>query len=98
MLNITNHQRSANQNYSEVSPHTGQNGHHQKIYKQENKRVDTKGGKAAEGGGGAVMNWEIGTDIYTLTCIKWVTNKSLLYKKINKILKIIFKKSKKILW
>ena len=25
--------RNANQNYNEVSPHTGQNGHHQKIYK-----------------------------------------------------------------
>ena len=34
MLNITNQQRNANQNYNEVSPHTGQNGHHQKIYKQ----------------------------------------------------------------
>ena len=30
MLNITNYQRKANQNYSEVSPHTSQNGHHQK--------------------------------------------------------------------
>ena len=29
MLNI----RNANQNYNEVSPHTGQSGHHQKIYK-----------------------------------------------------------------
>ena len=26
--------RNANPNYSEVSPHTSQNGHHQKIYKQ----------------------------------------------------------------
>ena len=34
MLNITNYQRNANQNYNEVSPHTDQNGHHQKIYKQ----------------------------------------------------------------
>ena len=33
-----------------------------------NKRMDTKGGKAAEGGG--VMNWEIGIDMYTLMCIK----------------------------
>ena len=32
MLNITNHWRNANQNYNEVSPHTSQNGHHQKIY------------------------------------------------------------------
>ena len=31
------------------------------------------------------MNWEIGIDIYTLICIKWITNKNLLYKKINKI-------------
>ena len=30
MLNITNYQRNAN----EVSPSTGQNGHHQKLYKQ----------------------------------------------------------------
>ena len=30
MLNINNHQRNANQNYNEVSPYTGQNGHHQK--------------------------------------------------------------------
>ena len=41
-------------------------------------------GKVAgrEGGGGGVMNWEIATDIYTLICIKWITNKNLLYKKI----------------
>ena len=31
------------------------------------------------------MNWEIGIDVYTLICIKWITNKNLLYKKINKI-------------
>ena len=36
------------------------------------------------GAGGGVMNWEIGIDIYTLICIKWITNKNLLYKKINK--------------
>ena len=36
-------------------------------------------------GGGGVMNWEIGIDIYILICIKWITNKNLLYKKINKI-------------
>ena len=34
MLNITNYQRNANQNYNEVLPHTGQNSHHQKIYEQ----------------------------------------------------------------
>ena len=30
MLNITDYQRNANQNYNEVSHHTGQNGHDQK--------------------------------------------------------------------
>ena len=30
MLKITNYQRNANQNYNEVSPHTSQNGRHQK--------------------------------------------------------------------
>ena len=49
----------------------------------ENKRMDTKGGKWWGG-------WwcdELGDwiDIYTLICIKWITNKNLLYKKINKI-------------
>ena len=39
------------------------------------------------------MNWEIGIDIYTLICIKGITNKNLLYKKINKIQKL--KKKKK---
>ena len=32
--NITSYQINANQNYNEVSTNTGQNGHHQKIYKQ----------------------------------------------------------------
>ena len=48
----------------------------------ENKHVDTKGGKWR---GGGVMNWEIEIDIYMLIYIKWITNKNLLYKKINKI-------------
>ena len=30
------------------------------------------------------MNWEIRIDMYTLICIKRITNKNLLYKKINK--------------
>ena len=38
------------------------------------------------------MNWEIGIDIYPLICVKEITNKDLLYKKINKIK---FKNSKK---
>ena len=28
MFNITNYQRNVNQNYNEVPPHTGGNGHH----------------------------------------------------------------------
>ena len=36
MLSITNHQRNANQIYNEVSPHTGQNGHHQKNLQTRN--------------------------------------------------------------
>ena len=43
--------------------------------------MDTKGGKRWGGVGGGVMNWEIGIDMYTLMCIKWITNKDLLYKK-----------------
>ena len=42
-----------------------------------------QGGNAAGGGGGGGMNWAIGIDMYTLICIKWITNKKLLYKKIN---------------
>ena len=45
--------------------------------------MDTKGGKWWRGERGGGMNWEIGIDIYTLICIKWITNKNLLYKKIN---------------
>ena len=47
----------------------------------ENKRMDTKGEKRPGGGGGGVMNWAIGIDMYTLMCIKLMTNKDLLYKK-----------------
>ena len=54
--------------------------------------MDTKGGKWQGGGGGGVMNWEIGIDMYTLMCIKWMTKKNLLYKNINEIK---FKNSKK---
>ena len=54
-------------------------------------------GKAAGGGCGAVMNWEIGIDIYTLMCIKLMSNKNMLYKKINKI-KLKNKKKCQNLW
>ena len=50
-------------------------------------REQTYGHQGGEqrGWGGGVMNWAIGIDRYTLMCIKLMTNKDLLYKKINKI-------------
>ena len=39
-----------------------------------------QGGNVVGGGGGG-MYWEIGIDIYTLICIKWITHKNVLYKK-----------------
>ena len=35
------------------------------------------------------MNWEIGIDMYTLICIKWLTNKNLLYKKFFLIIDLV---------
>ena len=43
--------------------------------------MDTKGGKCWGGGAGDVLNWVIGIDMYTLMCIKLMTNKNLQYKK-----------------
>ena len=42
------------------------------------KTYGHQGGKrrgGGGGGGGGVMNWEIRIDMYTLMCIKWMTNK-----------------------
>ena len=39
--------------------------------------MDTKGGKPWWGGDGGVLNWMIGIDMYTLMCIKLMTNKKL---------------------
>ena len=62
----------------------------------EKKRRDTKGGKRQGAGGGGVMNWVIVIDMYTLMCIKLMTNKNLLYKKTNsKIKKKNYSKKKK---
>ena len=33
MLSVNNYGRNAHKNYHEVSPHTSQNSHHQKVYK-----------------------------------------------------------------
>ena len=35
--------------------------------------------RGESGGGGGGMNWEIGIDMYTLICIKQISNKNLLY-------------------
>ena len=42
--------------------------------------MDTKGGKPWWGGDGGVRNQATGIDMYTLMCIKWMTNKNLQYK------------------
>ena len=42
MLNITHYQRNANQNYSEVSPHTGKNGINQKNLQTINAGEDVE--------------------------------------------------------
>ena len=42
--------------------------------------MDTTGGKPWWGGDGGVLNWAIGIDMYTLMCIKLMTNKNLQYK------------------
>ena len=42
--------------------------------------MDTKGGKLRRGGDGGVLNWAIGIDMYTLMCIKLMTNKNLQFK------------------
>ena len=46
--------------------------------------MDTKGGKPQWGGDGGVLNWAIWIDMYTLMCIKLMTNKNLQYKQTNK--------------
>ena len=40
-----------------------------------------QGGKPRWGGDGGVLNWATGIDMYTLMCIKLMTNKNLQYKK-----------------
>ena len=41
----------------------------------QRKNVWAPRGKAEWGGGGDVINQEIGIDMYTLMCVKWLTNK-----------------------
>ena len=40
MLNISNYQRNADQNYNEISPHLSQNGHYQKTLQTINAEED----------------------------------------------------------
>ena len=54
MLSITNYQRNANQNYSEVSPHNGQNGHHQKSLQTINAGEGVEKTEPAYSAGGNV--------------------------------------------
>ena len=39
-------------------------------HRSREKTYGHQGGKLEGGGGGGVMNWAIGIDIYTLICIK----------------------------
>ena len=48
-------------------------------------REQMYGHQRGESRGGVGMNWAIVMDMYTLMCIQLMTNKNLLYKKINKI-------------
>ena len=47
MLNITSHQRDANQNHNEVPSHTSQSGQHKQIHKQMLERMRRKGNPSA---------------------------------------------------
>ena len=46
-------------------------------HRSREKTYGHQGGKAAGSGGGGGMNWEIGIGMYTLMCIKWMTNKKI---------------------
>ena len=54
--------------------------------------MDTKGGKPRWGGDGGVLNWAIGIDMYTVMCIKLMTNKNLQYKQTKQLIKKKLKK------
>ena len=45
--------------------------------------MDTKGGKLQWGGDGGVLNWAIGIDMYTMMCIKLMTDFKKCKKKEN---------------
>ena len=41
-------------------------------YRCREQTYGHQGGKVEGGGGGGVLNWEIGIDVFTLMCIKWM--------------------------
>ena len=47
MLNVTSHQRDANENHNEIPPHTNQNGQHNQINKQVLERMRRRGNPSA---------------------------------------------------
>ena len=47
--------------------------------KSRNRDTDVENKLLVTKVGGNVENWEIGVDIYTLLCMKQITNKHLLY-------------------
>ena len=49
-------------------------------YRCREQTYGHQGGKVEGGGGGGVLNWEIGIDVFTLMCIKWMTNKKIINK------------------
>ena len=57
MLNITNYQRSANQNHNKVSLHIGQNGHHQRNLQIINAREGVEERESSYIAGGNVKQY-----------------------------------------
>ena len=49
--------------------------------------MDTNGGNLQWGGDCGVLNWVNGIDMYTMICVKLMTNKNLQYKKTEKQIK-----------
>ena len=58
----------------------------QKLRHRCREHMDTKGGKLQWGGDGGVLNSATGIDMYTLMCIKLMTNKNLQYKKTKQLI------------
>ena len=57
---------------------------HKLRYRCREQTSGHQGGKPRWGGDGGVLNWATGIDMYTLMCMKLMTNKNLQYKQTNK--------------